>query len=287
MIKFSGPGFADVDNRLMSLQLVEQGLTEAAMFTVDGEVVQPSEVLHKKPVLVERGTFRPVNNLHMDMFECARRQFLADSPSNQEAIVLMEITMRNLLDRDRVDPADFLARVEMLRTLGQMVMVTSHGEFYHTVEYLRRSTKNAIGIAIGMPTLEEILDGKYYANLGGGVLEAVGRTYQDPVKFYVYPRRGPTPGSVITIENANVPDHLARLVQYLRENHFIEDLRGTKTEYLDIYSSELLESIRTGDPAWETQVPRSISEIIKARNYFSYNSRRPTDSATRAGPNSA
>jgi hypothetical protein len=220
--------------------------------------------------LVERGTFRPVNNLHVDMLECARRQFLADSAQNQEAIVLMEMTMRNLLDRNRVDPSDFLARVEMLRTLGRMVLVTSHGEFYHTVDYLRRSTKNTIGIAIGMPTLEQILDEKYYANLGGGILEAVGRIFQGPVRFYVYPRRGRDFGSVVTSENMNVPKPLMHLVAHLRENQLIEDLRGTRTEYLDIRSPELLKSIQAGDPSWETKVPASVSEIIKARKYFGY-----------------
>ena len=71
MIKFSGPGFAQVDNRLMALQLVQHGLTDAAMFTADGEVVQAAEVLYKKPILVERGSFRPVTHLTMDMLEAA------------------------------------------------------------------------------------------------------------------------------------------------------------------------------------------------------------------------
>jgi len=57
MIKFSGPAFQKVDNRLMSLELVEQGLANAAMFTADGEVVHAAEVLYKKPILVERGSF--------------------------------------------------------------------------------------------------------------------------------------------------------------------------------------------------------------------------------------
>lgn len=268
MIKFSGPGFANVDNRLMSLQLVEQGLTEAVMFNVDGEVVQPSEVLYKKSVLVERGTFRPVNNLHVDMLECARQQFLADSPQSQDAVVLMEITMRNLLQCDEVDPSDFLARVDTLRTQGQMVLVTSHGEFYHTVDYLRRSTKNAIGIAIGLPTLQEVLEEKYYASLNGGVLEAVGRVFQGSVRFYVYPSRGAKPGSIITIESMRVPDHLKHLVAHLRENRLIEDLQGIKPEYLDIPPAELLKDIRDGNPAWETMVPSSVADIIKTRKYF-------------------
>src|ERR1019366_4976872 len=67
MIKFSGPAFARIDNRLASLQLVELGLTDAAMFTAQGEVVQPAEVIYKKPVLVSRGSFRPVTNVGLDM----------------------------------------------------------------------------------------------------------------------------------------------------------------------------------------------------------------------------
>src|SRR6202040_1957595 len=50
MIKFSGPAF-HVDNRLMSLQLVSQGLTNAVMFTADGETVQPADVFYKKAIL--------------------------------------------------------------------------------------------------------------------------------------------------------------------------------------------------------------------------------------------
>src|ERR1043165_8304200 len=76
LIKFSGPAYAKVDNRLMSLQLVSQGLTDAVMFTADGEMVQPSEILHKKAILIERGSFRPVTCATNDMLEGARRQFL-------------------------------------------------------------------------------------------------------------------------------------------------------------------------------------------------------------------
>jgi hypothetical protein len=271
MIEFSGPGFADVDNRLVSLQLVEQGLTEAVMFTVEGQVVQPSDALYKKPVLVERGTFRPVNCLHLDMLECARRQFFADSPENRDGVELMEITMRNLLDhKKQVDPIDFLARVDTVRTLGKIVLVTSHGEFYHTVEYLRRSTENALGFAIGLPTLQEILVEKYYENLNGGILEALGRIFEGAVKFYVYPGRGPDPGSVITTKNMPVPPHIGHLIAHLRENRLIEDLQGIKSEYLDIHSGELLKAIRTGDSKWEEDVPTSVAEMVKTRKYFNY-----------------
>ena len=271
MIEFSGPGFANIDNRLISLQLVEQGLTEAVMFTVDGHVVQPSEVLYKKPVLVERGTFRPVNCLHVDMLENARHQFFCDLSQKGDVIELMEITMRNLLDsHKKVDPVDFLARVDTLRSLGKTVLVTSHGEFYHTVEYLRRSTKNAIGFAIGLPTLQEILEEKYYDNLNGGILEALGRIFEGAVKFYVYPRRGGGSDSIITSKNMPVPPQIEHLVAHLRENRLIEDLQGIKSEYLDIHSNELLKAIRAGDLGWEAKVPTSVAEVIKTGKYFGY-----------------
>jgi hypothetical protein len=270
MIKFSGPAFAKVDNRLMSLQLVEQGLTEAVMFTADGEVVQPSEVLYKKPVLVERGTFRPVNNLHVDMLECARRQFVAESPDNQNAVVLMEITMHNLLQSAKVQPADFLARVDTLSAIGKTVLITSHGEFFRMVEYLRRATENMIGIAVGMPTLQEMLDARYYAALPGGLLEAIGRLFSGSVRFYVYPRKLAERDTLITTENMPVPDNLKHLVAHLRTNHLVEDLQGINPDNFGIRYSELLKKIRSGDPTWETMVPPSVREIITSRHYFGH-----------------
>ena len=270
MIKFSGPGFAKVDNRLMSLQLVEQGLTEVVMFTVDGEVVQPSEVLYKKPVLVERGTFRPVNNLHIDMLECACRQFLADSPDDKDTVVLMEITMRNLLQNVNVQPADFLARVDSLSTIGKTVLITSHGEFYHMVEYLRRTTNNKIGIAVGMPTLQELLEPRYYADLPGGILEALGLLYSGPVKLYVYPRKTAGRDKLITTENMPVADNLKDLLAHLRHNHLVEDLQGINPNNLTMSYADLLKKIRGGDPEWEKMVPPTVAEIIKSRHYFGF-----------------
>jgi len=71
IVKFSGRLFTEVDNRLMSLQLVERGLTDAAMFATSGEVVHPSDVLYKRPILIARGSFRPATNLTVDMLHQA------------------------------------------------------------------------------------------------------------------------------------------------------------------------------------------------------------------------
>jgi hypothetical protein len=254
----------------MSLQLVEQGLTEAVMFTTDGEVVQASEVLYKKPVLVERGTFRPVNNLHVDLLECSRRQFMADSPDNANAVVLMEITMRNLLQNVKVQPIDFLARVDALGAIGHTVLVTSHQEFYHLVDYLRRTTNCPIGIAVGMPTVQELIDPKYYSSLPGGVLEALGRLFSGPVKLYVYPRKNSEHAPLMTLENMPVPDNMKPLHSYFQINHLVEDLRGINPDNLKIHYSDLLKMIRSNDPTWETMVPPAVAQLIKDGKLFGY-----------------
>src|SRR5947209_6634523 len=87
LIKFSGPAFPGVDNRLMSLQLVSQGLTSAVMFTADGETVQPAEVFYKRAILIERGSFRPVTYATNDMLDGARRVFLKEAGASEKDLV--------------------------------------------------------------------------------------------------------------------------------------------------------------------------------------------------------
>src|SRR5581483_1358997 len=176
MIKFSGPAFAGVDNRLLSLQLVEQGLTDAAMFTAAGEVVQPAEVLHKKPVLVERGSFRPPTRLTLDLLERAREQF-AQEPGVQgeEPVVLAEMTLRNLLSENTVDHEDFLARADLLGALGFAALISRFQPYYQLADYLAGYTDRPIGLAVGLPSVRQMADERFYSDLPGGVLESMGR----------------------------------------------------------------------------------------------------------------
>ena len=53
-INFSGPLFKDVDNRLISLELVRLGMTDAVIFDENGTNVLPAQVLYKKNILTLR-----------------------------------------------------------------------------------------------------------------------------------------------------------------------------------------------------------------------------------------
>jgi hypothetical protein len=271
MIRFAGPAFVAVDNRLMSLQLVQQGLADAAMFTAAGEVVQPTDVLYKKAVLVERGSFRPVTNTTLDMLERAQEQMLTEpGMKDEQPAVLMEMTLRNLLSEGAVDHKDFLQRVDVLSALGKTVLISNYARYYRLVAYLSRYTQKSIALALGVPSLREIFDEKFYTDLEGGMLESLGRLFKNSVKLYVYPWRDPVTGKVTTAENLKVAPHLQNLYAYLIENKCVESIQKHNAEYLPIFSRDVLARIQTYDPSWETMVPPPIVEIIKRDKLFGF-----------------
>src|SRR5213595_2651905 len=274
MIKFSGPAFAQVDNSLMSLQLVSQGLTDAVMFRADGETVQPAEVFYKKAILVERGSFRPVTYATNDMLDGARRVFLKHCDCSEDEIaVLMEMTLENLRADGEVDYGDFLARVDILRALGRTVLISKFGEYYRLAGYLFRYTNSAIGLVMGVPSLIEILTQKYYANLEGGILEALGRMFKGGLKLYVYPMVDSAPGKIVTATQIKVPPNLRSLFNYLIDNQYVQEIADYHLEYLRIHPPDALARLQSGDGSWERMVPPEVVHIIKKREFFGY--RRP------------
>jgi hypothetical protein len=275
MIKVSGPAFPGVDNRLLSLQLVERGLTDAAMFTASGEVVQPSDVLHKKPILVERGSFRPATKLTLDLLQRAREQFLQEpSVRGQQPVVLAEMTLHSLTPEPDVDHTDFLARADILRTLGFDVLISRFGPYYQLADYLAGCTDGMIGIAVGLPAFRQVADEKHFTDLPGGVLESVGRLFKRAVKMYVYPTRDRDTGQIHTLEQAPIPPPWHHLRALLLSIGRVEPIRGYDESYLSIHTPDVLARIQRGDPSWEQMVPAAVAEIIRAENLFGWRPRR-------------
>jgi len=275
MIEFSGIEFRHVDNRLMSLKLVQLGLSQAAMFGPKGEVLQPSEVLHHKPVLVLRGTFRPVTKVNVDMLRCARTAFAKAQGTAEENIVeIMEITMRNLLSADgALDPRDFLARADVLGAAGKTVLVSDYFEYYRLAGYLRRCTSSAIAIVLGTGALVQLLDEKYYTGLSGGIMEAFGRLFSKEVKLLVYPMLDPATGKLVTAPTLEVPAGLAKLYGYLLDRGVLVALEDYDPSVLPILSQEVYMRLKAGDSSWEAMVPEEVVRIIKRRGLFGHASR--------------
>ena len=271
MIKFSGPCFADVDNRLMALQLVEQELTDTAMFTADGETVVAGEVLYKKPVLVERGSFRPLTNPMLDLLERAQEQFLQEeSLKGESPVVITEMTLRQLQVDDVIDHRDFLDRVDTLSALGKTVLISSFFRYHRLVMYLSKFTRKTIGLPLGLVRLRDVMDESFYTDLEGGLMESLGQLFKNGAKVYVYPSLDRKTGKLITVENMEVAPHLRHLYTHLVENRFVENIRNYNPDYLSIYSRDVLEKIKAGDASWEKLVPPPIAQVIKAKRLFGW-----------------
>jgi len=271
MIKFAGPSFPNVDHRLMSLKLVQLGLSNAAMFAADGEVLQPSEILRKRPILVERGSFRPPTLVNLDILECARQQFSRDEKvAGQPLLTIVELTMKNLLQTGEICYEDFLARADCLAATGTTVLISNYFEYYRLAAYLGRFTTERIGIAMGIPSLQELFDDKYYTHLEGGILESFGRLFKNDLKLFVYPFKDPITGQLTNVQKLKVASKQSQLYEHLVDNGCIESLDFFNRDYLGIFSRDVLKKIREGDHTWETMVPVEVARIIKERKLFDY-----------------
>jgi hypothetical protein len=270
MIQFRGIEFRGVDNRLMAVKLVQVGLSGVAMFGPDREVLQPSEVLRKKAVLVERGSFRPPTYVNLDMLETAKAKFAADpAVAGKPILQLTEITMRNLLaGGQEVDRRDFLARAELLAACGETVLITDYFDYYRLAAYIGERTTERIGIVMGVPSLIDLFDEKNHSQLPGGILESFGRLFKNGLKLYVYPLRPSPDDELKTVDDIKVQPELQPLYDYLAGRGSFVNLDNYKPEYLHIFSRDVLRRIAASDDSWEDMVPREVAEIIKRRGFF-------------------
>ena len=235
-------------------------------------MLQPSEVLRKKAILVERGSFRPPTHVNLDMLETARAKFAEDpAVAGKPILELTEITMRNLLaERSEVDRRDFLARAELLAACGQTVLITDYFDYYRLAAYIGERTTERIGIVMGVPSLIDLFDEKNHAQLPGGILESFGRLFKNGLKLYVYPVQ-PTPDDELkTVDDIKVQPEIQPLYDYLAGRGSFVNLDNYRPDYLPIFSRDVLRRIAASDDSWETMVPEQVAELIKRRGFFGY-----------------
>lgn len=281
MIRFEGPDFKKVDNRLMSLYLVKYGFSDAAVFSPDGKNQQPSEVLYKKHIVVIRGRFRPIINVHLDMLSTGVKQFMQEpdvDPNN--VVVITELTLQALKERDadenaEIDEKDFLDRVDILCSLGQTVLISNFHEYYKLVSYLSKITKLKMGVVLGYPNLEYIFSEEHYKDLPGGILESFATLFSRKVKLFIYPTL--RDGVIYNCLKFYPPPHLIDLYRYLIANNKIEDIRHYNENNLHVQTDIVLQLIKQGVEGWEQYVPAEVATMIKERHLFGYTTETKVD----------
>ncbi len=269
MVNFTGPHFKEVDNRLMSLQLIRNNMTDAVMFGPDGNNLLPAAVLYKKNILALRGSFRPVTKVNMDMFQKSYDIFIREQTVEYEnTIVVFEITLSNLKASGEIDEQDFMDRAELLSSLGHTVMISKFQEYYKLVEYFNNYTKAKIGLTMGVNNLVDVFDEKYYRDLSGGILEAFGKLFFKDLKVYLYPMKDADTGQIMTSNNVKVHPRMKELYKFFKYNGKVMDIIDYDPDIMDIFSREVLKRIINGEDGWEDMLPEGIAEIIKDRKLF-------------------
>jgi hypothetical protein len=274
MIRFEGPNFSKVDNRLMSLHLVRYGFSDAAVFGPDGKNQQPSEVLYKKHIVVIRGRFRPIINVHLDMLRTGVKQFMQEPDVDKaNVMVVTELTLQSLKERNadqtaEIDEKDFLERVDILCSLGQTVLISNFHEYYKLVAYLSKITKLKLGVVLGYPNLEYIFSEEHYQDLPGGILESFATLFSRKVKLFIYPTL--RDGVIWNCLRFYPPPHLIDLYRYLITNNKIEDIRHYNENNLNVHTNKVLQLIKQGADGWEEYVPAEVATMIKERRLFGY-----------------
>jgi hypothetical protein len=269
-INFSGPLFENVDNRLLSLDLVKNGMTQAVMFGPDGKNILPAAVLYKKNILAIRGSFRPVTKVNEDMYEKSNKMISNYNDFNLEkTISIFEITLSNLLSgKNDVNEQDFLDRAELLCSSGKTVMITNFQEYYKLSDYFSNYTTKKTVMSMGVDNLIKVFEDKYYSNLSGGILEAFGKLFKHNIEIYLYPLiKGK---KLINSLNLQVEDNMKNLYKYFKDNKKIRDIENFNKSLLNIYSREVLEEIKNNSPGWEEKLPEAISKLIKEKKLFGY-----------------
>ena len=271
MIDFSGPAFTYVDNRLMSLQLVKNGMTDAVIFNPQGNNMLPADILYKKHIFAVRGSFRPVTLVNIDMFEKGLEMFMENAKCNdEEKEVLFEITISNLRASGDIDERDFLDRVDALAKLGYTVIISNFSEYYRLIDYFAHYSNGKIGVAMGVNNLLDVFDENYYKNLSGGILEAFGKFFRQGMTVYLYPYKDPGTHELLTSTNLKVHDNLKELYKYFKLNNRIIDIKNYNPDFSEIYSRDILSKIANHERGWEKQVPTEVAEMIKERGMFGY-----------------
>ena len=269
-INFSGPLFKDVDNRLISLELVRLGMTDAVIFDENGINVLPAQVLYKKNILTLRGSYRPITKVNEEMFKKSLEAFLKEKKVKEEnTIVVFEITLSNLRSTGDIDDSDYLDRAKLLCSMGHKVMISNFSEYFKLVQYLTTYTKKQLGLTMGVRNFIEIFDEEYYDNLKGGILEAFGNIFKNNMKIYLYPLFDKDNDVIINSNNLKLEDNMKEFYKYFKVNNKIRDLEFNE-DFLKIFSKDILKQIKDNEPGWEDKVPDGISEMIIKKKMFGY-----------------
>lgn len=263
-MRFSGHGFTMFDNRLLALELVRNGLSEATLFCPDGTVAQPADFLYKRPIVLMRGSFMPLCNIHLEMMDSVRAKFTESlSPEQHDKVVdICEISLSNLLRGTDVDLLDFIDRADALAALGKTVMVTNITHFHRISTLLNQYTKEPVAIALSIGLLNELFKDKW-ADTPGGILASMGLCFVGKTRFYVTPWINRKTGEFVTAGTYNPPEKYKSLYKHLLNSEDIVSVPYFNQKLLFRTPRDIVRMINANDETWKEYVPEQAYRMAE------------------------
>ncbi len=196
---FRGSCFEGWDDPLVGVHLIEDGLSDAVLFSPDGRLIQPSSEIRKRPVLVERGTYRVINELLPDAYSNTLKVFTEGlKDSDKTPIIINEVSIRSVHHQQILSTKEIAELLPKLLNNNCHVMISNFSWYYSVSQYLRRHTEEKIAFIMGVSTLMKLFSDEVYDAESGNLLEALGRLLAIGVNVISYP-----------MDAASVKTHLA------------------------------------------------------------------------------
>ena len=155
-VDLRGPGFESWDRRNLMVELVRAGFAEAVFFPAKGSTVPPSEVLHKKAVVLAPGEFGHTDSVHsqvhLRLLASGIQELQRDlgetkpAPAGFFCLTVAPLTP----DEPAPEIPDLLGRIDALLAAGGDVLLFRKPEVYHMTSLVNRHTQAPVRFVGGL-----------------------------------------------------------------------------------------------------------------------------------------
>jgi hypothetical protein len=267
LIRFSGTDFEKFDNNRVNLELLRRNLSEITFFTPEQKILYIGDELYGKALFIERGSFHPFTNCHLEIINKGLTHFSQDYGLKGKTILpLLEINLQDteIEAQSNLDWADdILNRIEMVNKMGYHVIASQFKLYFQLKGFLRHYTNAPLGIAINATLLEKVFSVDYYKELSGGLLEGLGLLLDQTTKLYVYPHKSNE--LYLTSQTLVLPDPQKKIFEYFTFQKLIQDISNCEQALMAYHSKEVQTLIQKNDPKWEKLVPELVCKLIKEK----------------------
>lgn len=191
-VEFRGPAFSGWNQQTLLAYLVHAGYAEAVWFSSKGEIGPPSELLHKRAVVLAPGYFGHVDGAHAQIHSrmmAAGIQELRDElgATDVPPVGIFCLTAASLVPGVKApEIPDLLHRINALRERGGDVLLFRERELYAMTGLVNRYTKAQLRFVAGLSLIIRAF-ADAYGNLEGRRFEALARLFAQNVRVYAYP----------------------------------------------------------------------------------------------------